>query len=158
MNIASAVIAGVLGFLIWRQGSETSDDLVEFTQDTLGEDMVGLGELDEILHKKDNTLIYTMFGFGCGLAVILTFFLVSTVYQAAVYGKAHHLAPVAIGFTLAASILFGGPLTGGSLNPARSFGPALTGGGLADFWPYLVGPAVGGLVAGALHTWVFADE
>jgi MIP family channel proteins len=95
---------------------------------------------------------------GLVIEAVLTFFLVSTVYQAAVYGKAGNLAPLAIGFTLGASILFGGPLTGASLNPARSFGPALAGGGLADFWPYLVGPVVGGLLAGALHNWVFTDN
>lgn len=95
---------------------------------------------------------------GIVIEAILTFFLVSSVYQAAVYGKAGDLAPLAIGLTLAASILFAGPLTGASLNPARSFGPALAGGGMTDFWPFLVGPVVGGLLAGALHTWVYADN
>jgi aquaporin NIP len=51
---------------------------------------------------------------------LLTFFLVSVVYQAAVYGKVGNIAAIAIGFTLAGCILFGGPLTGASLNPARS--------------------------------------
>jgi MIP family channel proteins len=104
----------------------------------------------------------TVMGIGLGaglfLEALLTFFLVSSVYQAAVYGKAGGLAPLAIGLTLAASILVGGPLTGASLNPARSFGPALAGGGMADFWPYLVGPVVGGLAAGVLHTRVFGDK
>ena len=48
---------------------------------------------------------------------ILTFFLVSAVMQAAAFGRAGKLAGVAIGFTLAASILAGGPATGASLNP-----------------------------------------
>jgi MIP family channel proteins len=95
---------------------------------------------------------------GLIVEALLTFFLVSAVYQAAVYGKAGNLAPVAIGLTLTASILVGGPLTGASLNPARSFGPALAGGGLDSFWPYLVGPLVGGLAAGALHNWVFTGD
>lgn len=94
---------------------------------------------------------------GLLLEVLLTFFLVSAVYQAAVHGKAGNLAPFAIGLTLAAAILIGGPLTGASLNPARSFGPALAAGNLGAYWPYLVGPGVGGLLAGVVHNGYFND-
>src|SRR5215475_1367985 len=73
------------------------------------------------------------------IEAILTFFLVSTVYQAAVYGKAGNIAPIAIGFTLAAAILFGGPLTGASLNPARTLGPGLVSGDMNSIVFYLVG-------------------
>ena len=109
------------------------------------------------------TLLASDMGLAEGLILeaLLTFFLVSSVYQAAVYGKAEGLAPFAIGLTLAVSILVGGPLTGASLNPARSFGPALAAGGLgtSTFWlVYVVGPLAGGLVAGALHSFVFADK
>ena len=86
---------------------------------------------------------------------ILTFFLVNCVLNAAVSGKAGNLAGVAIGLTLTFSILVGGPLTGGSLNPARSIGPAVA---LADFgglWIYLVGPALGaGLAALLYRVWL----
>src|SRR5215475_11797014 len=64
------------------------------------------------------------------IEAVLTFFLVSTVYQAAVYGKVGNIAAIAIGFMLAACILFGGPLTGASLNPARTVGPAIISGDL----------------------------
>ena len=57
--------------------------------------------------------------------IILTFFLVNTVLHAAVAGRAGSLAGLAIGLTLTFAILAGGPMTGASLNPARSFGPAL---------------------------------
>ena len=89
---------------------------------------------------------------------ILTFFLVSAVFQAAAYGKAGKLAGVAIGFTLAASILAGGPATGASLNPARTLGPALVAGDLTYLLPYLVGIFGGGIVAGLLHGRVFKPE
>ena len=62
---------------------------------------------------------------------ILTFFLVTAVYQAAAFGKAGNLAALAIGFTLAGSILAGGAFTGASLNPARTLGPALVAGDLS---------------------------
>jgi MIP family channel proteins len=89
---------------------------------------------------------------------ILTFFLVSTVYQAAVYGKAGNLAGVAIGFTLAASILAGGTYTGASLNPARTLGPALIAGDLSYAIPYVVAILIGGAVAGLLHSRFFTPE
>ena len=67
---------------------------------------------------------------GLFLEAILTFFLVNTIFQTDVKGKAGDLAPLAIGLTLTFAILMGGPLTGGSLNPARTFGPALLTGNL----------------------------
>ncbi len=86
---------------------------------------------------------------------VMTFFLVSTVYQAAVYGKAGNLAGVAIGFTLAGSILAGGTYTGASLNPSRTLGPALVAGDLSYLLPYLVGIFAGGIIAGLVHAYVF---
>lgn len=86
---------------------------------------------------------------------ILTFFLVSTVYQAAVYGKAGNLAGIAIGFTLAGSILAGGTYTGASLNPARTIGPALVASDLSYAVPYLIGIFAGGIIAGLVHTYLF---
>ena len=88
---------------------------------------------------------------GLALEAILTFFLVNTVLHAAVAGKAGQFAGMAIGLTLAFSILMGGPLTGASLNPARTLGPALLTGGLAEFWIYLVGPFAGGALAAAAY-------
>jgi len=88
---------------------------------------------------------------GLVVEAVLTFFLVNTIYQTAVRGKAGNLAPVAIGMTLAFGILMGGPLTGASLNPARTIGPAVVVGNYRDLWVYLAGPALGGLGAAGLY-------
>ena len=69
----------------------------------------------------------------------------------AVSGKAGNLAGLAIGITLVFCILMGGPLTGASLNPARTFGPALVSGDLRQFWVYLVGPLLGAAAAAFLY-------
>ncbi|MEA2218424.1 MAG: aquaporin [Solirubrobacteraceae bacterium] len=50
---------------------------------------------------------------------------------------------IAIGGAVALDALFGGPLTRASMNPARSFGPALAAGEWTDFWVYVVGPVLG---------------
>ena len=81
----------------------------------------------------------------------LTFLLANAVLNAAVSGKAGVAGGLAVGLTLTFCILMGGPLTGASLNPARTLGPALATGVYDDIWVYFVGPAVGGAVAGLLH-------
>ena len=88
---------------------------------------------------------------------ILTFLLVSAVYQAAVYGKAGNMAGLAIGLTLGVSILAGGALTGASLNPGRTFGPALIAGDLSYVPAYLVGIFGGGILGGLFHSRVLGD-
>ena len=97
-------------------------------------------------------------GQGLLLEIILTFFLVNTIYNAAVSGKAGNLAGLAIGLTLVFCILMGGPLTGASLNPARTLGPAVVAGNYADLWLYFVGPIAGGALAALLYKGVLKPE
>jgi MIP family channel proteins len=92
------------------------------------------------------------------LEALGTFFLVSTVYQAATYSKFGGFAMIAIPFTLAASILFIGPLTGASFNVARTVGPAIATGNYTELIAYLVGILGGGALAGALHSSYFSTE
>ena len=58
-------------------------------------------------------------------------------------------AAIAIGGTVGLDALFGGPITGASMNPARSIGPALVSGELHDLWIYIAAPIAGAAV-GAL--------
>jgi MIP family channel proteins len=95
---------------------------------------------------------------GVLLEAILTFFLVNTIMNAGVSGKATPLDGLAVGFTLTFGILMGGPLTGGSMNPARSLGPAVATGNYADLWVYFVGPALGAAVAALLYRGVLAER
>jgi MIP family channel proteins len=82
--------------------------------------------------------------------IVLTAFLMFVIMAVATDTRAvGAAAAIAIGGTVALDALFGGPLTGASMNPARSFGPALASGTWTDFWIYVVGP-VGGAALGAL--------
>jgi MIP family channel proteins len=89
---------------------------------------------------------------------VLTFFLVTAVYASGVLGKNGDMAGVAIGFVLTMDILVGGSLTGASMNPARTFGPALATGHFNYLWLYIVGPVVGGLAAAFLYNNVFSKD
>jgi aquaporin Z len=95
---------------------------------------------------------------------ILTFLLVTSVFGAAVdeRGKGVKIGGFAIGLTVAFDILAGGPITGASMNPARSFGPALVYADWSVFrdtqWCYWVGPIAGGIVAGLLYHHFLLDK
>ena len=85
-------------------------------------------------------------GVGSALVyeIVLTAFLMFVIVAVATDTRAvGAAAAIAIGGTVALDALFGGPVTGASMNPARSFGPALVAGEWTDFWIYLVGPIVG---------------
>ena len=94
-------------------------------------------------------------GQAIGLEAIATFFLAFVIFGTAVDPKAPRLGGLAIGLTIAADILAIGPFTGGSMNPARSFGPAVASGifeGQAVYW---IGPLVGAVAASLLYDTLF---
>jgi MIP family channel proteins len=78
------------------------------------------------------------------LTAILMFVIVAVATDTRAVGAA---AAIAIGGAVGLDALFGGPVTGASMNPARSFGPALVAGEWTDFWLYIVGPVVGAALA-----------
>ena len=107
----------------------------------------GAAEVSGLLSGNFPGAIVEGIGIFCLVLVIL----------AAVYSKKSlkDWAPLAIGTTLGFIVMVGGPLTGGSFNPARWFGPALVGNDFgAAVWPYLVGPIVGSLLAAAVFKFV----
>ncbi len=96
---------------------------------------------------------------GIVLEMIGTFFLVLVVYGTVVDRRAPaSVYPFAIGLTVTIGILALGAFTGGALNPARGFGPALVGGEWGGTLAWLLGPLFGGVAAWALHTYVLTPR
>lgn len=95
---------------------------------------------------------------GIFLEAVLTFFLVFVVFGTAVDQRAPRLGGWAIGLVLTFDILAGGALTGASMNPARTFGPALVGGYWSNHIVYWAGPMIGGIVAAGLYTGLLMDK
>ena len=111
----------------------------------------GLGLLDDQLGD----------GAGAGLLVeiVLTFVLVFVVFATALDPKGlAHMAPAAIGLAYLVDNLVGIPLTGASMNPARSFGPAVVANVWDDHWIYWLGPLIGAATAALVYEFVFLQR
>nr|ACR38894.1 aquaporin-like protein [Apopellia endiviifolia (species B)]ACR38903.1 aquaporin-like protein [Apopellia endiviifolia (species B)] len=95
---------------------------------------------------------------GLVLEIVLTFALVFVVYATAVdpkKGSIGVIAPLVIGFTVLAGHFIGVPYTGASMNPARSFGPALVNLNFVNHWIYWVGPFIGAAIATLVYDGLF---
>src|SRR5881409_144469 len=93
---------------------------------------------------------------GLLVEIILTFVLVFTVFAVAMDPRGpSNLAPIAIGLAVLVDHFVGVPLTGASMNPARSFGPALVSNSWDDHWVYWIGPLTGGALAGLIYYFVY---
>ena len=92
--------------------------------------------------------------------VILTFVFVFTVLGVTRSEKTSVIAGIVIGLTLAFVHILGIPLTGTSVNPARSLGPALFMGGVAlqQVWVFIVAPIIGAVIAGLAHKGLYSEE
>jgi aquaporin NIP len=76
--------------------------------------------------------------------LVLTFFLMFVIMAAATDTRAvGEAAAIAIGATVGLDAMFGGPISGASMNPARSIGPAIVSGNLHALWLYVVAPLAG---------------
>ncbi len=116
--------------------------------------LVAAGLLAAIWPSDPAALGTTLPTVGAGSALayeaVLTAFLMFVIMAVATDTRAVGAgAAIAIGGTVGLDALFGGPITGASMNPARSIGPALVSGEVHDLWIYIVAPLAGAIV-GAL--------
>lgn len=95
------------------------------------------------------------FVFEALLTAVLMFVIVAVATDARAVGAG---AAIAIGGTIALDALFGGPVTGASMNPARSLGPALVSGTFHDLWIYLLAPPIGAALGGLAYQLVRGEH
>lgn len=104
-------------------------------------------------------LINNSVGSGFAIEAILTFFLVTVIFMTAVHKRA---SPGWHGFAIGGMVflihLIAVPLTGASVNPARTFGPALISGFWEFHWMYWAAPILGGIIAGLIMNYVFVKK
>lgn len=92
------------------------------------------------------------------MEAIATFFLVTVIFGTAVDPKAPKVGGLPIGFSVAAGMLAIGAFTGGSLNPARTFGPAVAAGYWEGHFIYWLGPIVGAVLAALVYENLFMND
>ncbi len=96
---------------------------------------------------------------GILMEFIITFLLVLVIFTTAVDQRAPRgFAGLAIGIVILFGVMVGGPITGGSMNPARTFGPAVASGFFENHLVYWIGPVLGGIVAGLVYDKVFSEK
>ena len=83
------------------------------------------------------------------LSAVLMFVIIAVSTDTRAVGQ---LAALAIGATVALNALWGGPVSGASMNPARSFGPALLSGAWQAHWIYWIGPIIGAALGAIIYT------
>ncbi len=95
------------------------------------------------------------FGVEILLTATLMFVIISVATDTRAVGAP---AALAIGFTILLDALWGGTISGASMNPARSLGPALVSGVLTDQWIYLIAPIIGAALGGFLYQWLRMEK
>ena len=90
---------------------------------------------------------------------VLTFFLMFVIMAVATDTRAvGEAAAIAIGGTVGLDAMFGGPITGASMNPARSLGPAIAGSDYTSIWVYLLAPLLGAAAAAMTYAFLRAEQ
>ena len=89
------------------------------------------------------------------MTAVLMFVIIAVATDTRAVGAA---AAIAIGGTVGLDALFGGPVSGASMNPARSFGPAVAADVWQDFWIYVVGPVTGAVLGAFAYQLIRGDK
>jgi MIP family channel proteins len=131
-------------------------DALAYVPSQLGGAVAGAVLLGAVWDGAPADLGATVPTVGAGSALVyeatMTAFLMFVIMAVATDTRAvGAAAAIAIGGTVALDALFGGAVTGASMNPARSFGPALVADQWQDFWVYVAGPLVGAMIGAAAY-------
>lgn len=106
------------------------------------------GEIGQLGMTLPSNTALQAFGIEVLLTAVLMFVIISVATDTKAVGAP---AALAIGFTVALDALWGGPISGASMNPARSFAPALLAGTWENQWLYWVAPVIGAIIGASLY-------
>jgi MIP family channel proteins len=124
----------------------------------LGAALVLRGSLGDVAHVGA-TLPAGSNGQAFLWEAVLSFFLMFVIMAVATDARAvGEAAAIAIGGTVGLDAMFGGPITGASMNPARSLGPAIAAGDFTSIWVYLAAPIAGAAAAAIAYRVVSRQE
>lgn len=151
INPAVSIGLTVTGHLPWRDLPFYL--LGQFVGATLGAlTLLGIFGSNALALTVNAPALHVTLFQAVSVEALLTAFLVFVISAVATdtrgIGK---LAAFAIGATILVDALWGGPLTGASMNPARSFGPALVSLRWANLWVYFIGPIIGGIIGALVY-------
>lgn len=114
-----------------------------------------IGDVANLGSTLPSGSIWQTFGIEILLTAVLMFVIVSVATDTRALGTP---AALAIGFTVMLDALWGGIISGASMNPARSFAPALVSGTWTDQWVYWIAPVIGSIAGAALYQYIRRPE
>ncbi len=164
MGISGAHINPAVSIAMWATGRmKTAEASKYIISQLIGASVAAFlltGIYSNVTSSVNNLALGVSVGQGVFIEAVLTFFLVFTIFAVIVDKKnsAPHHAPLAIGFVLIFDHIIGLALTGASMNPARTFGPALASGMWANHLVYWAGPILGALIAAFLYQAAFMKK
>jgi aquaporin Z len=176
-DISGCHINPAVSIGMWIDGRMETNDLIMYIVFQCIGAIIGIALLAVIINSAPSLGGYAATGLGqngfgsassVGLDVvgailveiILTFVFVFTVLGVTKKAENSAVAGIVIGLTLAFVHIMGIPLTGTSVNPARSLAPALFMGGVAlqQVWVFIVAPIIGAVIAGLAHKGLYTEE
>jgi MIP family channel proteins len=150
-HISGAHFNPAVTFGFWFSGTFPRQEVIPYVLAQLGGATAGALLLRAVLGNDARaaaTVPNVPIAAALGIEIVLTFFLMLVILAVATdHRVASPVAGLAVGLTVGFDALMGGPLTGASMNPARSFGPALAIGVWNAHWLYWIGPLLGASVA-----------
>ena len=150
-HISGAHFNPAVTFGFWFSGTFPRQEVIPYFLAQLGGATAGAALLWAVLGNDASaaaTVPSVPTAAALGIETVLTFFLMLVILAVATdHRVASPVAGLAVGLTVGFDALMGGPLTGASMNPARSFGPALVAGVWKAHWLYWVGPFLGASLA-----------
>jgi aquaporin Z len=149
----------VVTLAFWLRGNVHPHDLLGYSVSQFAGALLGTAVVDVLWGSTARAVNFgaTLPGHGldglqaAGVELLMTASLVLAILLMTSHPKSARWTPLVVWLLIAALVWQGAPFTGTSLNPARSFAPALFGHKLSIYWVYVVGPVAGSLLAAGLH-------